>query len=282
MLISNKSKIFRLIISMLLCCFFFTAFGISSSAQITCTIPFTGKVNDKTVNGNAALKFSNELYLYPGDIVYLNFTYSSSNSNVQFGVVDPSGTFRYFVGTSGLCKKTYTVKQEGIHKVRIKNNSETAVTVNGNFSTGCSYPFRNTQIATNISNSYSSSHYGLDIIETYPKSINGYAIYSIGSGTVEYENLSETAGYYVAIIGDGGYTTRYLHMKSRALVRKGNNVTYNTLLGYVGNTGKYSTGPHLHLDINTVNGIYGGSNSNNVNYTTTIDPKKVFPQISFS
>ena len=36
------------------------------------------------------------------------------------------------------------------------------------------------------------------------------------------------------------------------------NVTYTTLLGYAGNSG-ISTGPHLHIDVNTVNGTEGES-----------------------
>ena len=53
-----------------------------------------------------------------------------------------------------------------------------------------------------------------------------------------------------------------------------------TLLGYVGSTGT-SSGAHLHLDVNTVGAYYGGTNSNNVNKDTTINPVTLFPQISF-
>lgn len=91
---------------------------------------------------------------------------------------------------------------------------------------------------------------------------------------------SSTAGYYVVVVGDGGLTTRYLHMKSQPSVSVNDTVTQSTLLGYVGSTGT-SSGAHLHLDVNTVGAYYGGTNSNNVNKDTTINPVTLFPQISF-
>ncbi|GEM_PF-5581274 len=38
----------------------------------------------------------------------------------------------------------------------------------------------------------------------------------------------------------------------------------------------------LYMDVNTVNATSGGSGNNAVNSSTTIDPKKLFPQIGFS
>lgn len=149
------------------------------------------------------------------------------------------------------------------------------------YSTGCSYTFRSPKLATNISQSYSSSHYGIDIVAETSSAIAGYPIYSIGCGTVKVATYSPTAGYYVVVVGDGGYTSRYLHMNSQPSVSVNSSVTQSTLLGYVGTTGT-STGYHLHLDVNTVGAYYGGDGSGNVNYNTTIDPETLFPQINFT
>lgn len=131
-----------------------------------------------------------------------------------------------------------------------------------------------------LSQGYGSSHYGIDIVASTAGAISGYKIYSTGSGTVKVATYSSTAGYYVVVVGDGGLTTRYLHMKSQPSVSVNDTVTQSTLLGYVGSTGT-SSGAHLHLDVNTVGAYYGGTNSNNVNKDTTINPVTLFPQISF-
>lgn len=275
---ANAKHLLSIIIAFVL---FTVNCGISVNADVTCTIPYTATVSNKQIAANKYVRYSNELYLYPGDIVYLDFTYTSSSANVWFGLSTPSNQFRYAAGASGKLQRIFTIKEEGIHKVKIQNNSSASITVNGKFSTGCSYPFRGDSIPTALSRGYSTNHYGLDIIDTYPNDINGRAIYSIGSGTVLCEGPSDSAGNYVAILYDGGYTVRYLHMQSRSKLNKDDVVTYETFIGYVGSTGD-SSGPHLHLDVNTVDGISGGSGSTNVNNNTTIDPKKLFPQISFS
>lgn len=275
---SNAKQILSIIIVFVL---FTLNCGISVNAAVTCTIPYAATVSNKQIAANKYVRYSNELYLYPGDIVYLNFTYTSSSANVWFGLSTPSNQFRYASGTSGKLQRSFTIKEEGIHKVKIQNNSSASITVNGKFSTGCSYPFRGSSIPTALSRGYKTGHYGIDIIDTYPNDIDGREIYSIGSGTVLYEGPSDSAGNYVAILYDGGYTARYLHMQSRSALKKDDVVTYETFIGNVGSTGE-STGPHLHLDINTVGATSGGSGSTGVNSNTTIDPKKLFPQISFS
>lgn len=274
----NVKKVVSIILALILV---LSNFGIIVNAQVSCTIPYVAAVNNKQISANTYVRYSNELYLYPGDIVYLNFTYTPSNASVWFGLSTPSNQFRYASGVSGKLQRSFIIKEEGIHKVKIQNNSSASIIINGKFSTGCSYPFRGTNVPTALSRGYSASHYGLDIIDTYPNSINGREIYSIGSGTVLFEGPSQSSGNYIAILYDGGYTARYLHMQSRSTLKKDDVVTYETFIGYVGNTGE-SSGPHLHLDVNTVNATSGGSGNNAVNSSTTIDPKKLFPQIGFS
>lgn len=43
----------------------------------------------------------------------------------------------------------------------------------------------------------------------------------------------------------------YMHLKSTPKVKKGDKVSSSTLLGYYGNTGANTTGPHLHIQFDT-------------------------------
>lgn len=257
--------------------------NITACAAVTCDIPVTHYINYKSIATEGTYQDTEGLYLYPGDIVYYNFTYTNSNVVMSFGLVTPSNQFRYFnTGAgSGVAKSYLTITEEGIHKFEVRNNSSNyAVTINGYYSTGSSYPFRSPKLAKTISQKYKQSHYGLDIVETTSGAIEGYPIYSIQKGSVKIAQKSSTAGYYVVIIGDNGYTSRYLHMNDVPVVKSGNAATYTTLLGYAGNSGD-SHGAHLHIDVNTVNGTSGGASGGTITYNTTIDPESLFPQISF-
>lgn len=147
------------------------------------------------------------------------------------------------------------------------------------------YVFRGSKTASKISQDYSSSHYGLDIVHaTQGEIVNDYTLYSVKSGTVLFSavEMSSTAGWYVVIDLDSDYgkteTVRYLHLKYKSLLKKDNSVTSNSIVGIVGNTG-YSFGEHLHFDVNTVQALYGGDTNQNVNYNTTVDPKPYFETI---
>lgn len=281
---TKKSTVVRFLTVIFVCLICLANFNITADAAVTCDVPITRNINGWSVPAGSSKQSSTELYLYPGDIVYFNFTYTPSSAGMSFGLLTPSNTFKLFNTSagSGVARSTLTITEQGIHKFRVRNNSSAInVTVNGSYSTGCSYPFRGSYMATRLSQAYSSSHYGLDIVAATAGEIAGYPIYSIGSGTVKVATYSSSAGYYAVVVGDGGYTTRYLHMNSSPKVSVDNVINQSTLIGYVGTSGN-SSGYHLHLDVNTVNGYYGGSASNNVNYNTTIDPKPLFPQISFT
>lgn len=278
MLTSSKSRAIRFISFLAACTIMALIFGMFASAEVTCDIPVSRSF-DWSVNANKSKVSTTELYLYPGDIVYFNCTYTPSVSGVKFGLSGPSGV-KMQSASSGSFKYTMTITEEGIYKVRVSNQSSSTIKAKGTYSTGCTYPFRSPNIAKKLSQGYGSSHYGIDIVASTAGAIYGYKIYSTGSGTVKVATYSSTAGYYVVVVGDGGLTTRYLHMKSQPSVSVNDTVTQSTLLGYVGSTGT-SSGAHLHLDVNTVGAYYGGTNSNNVNKDTTINPVTLFPQISF-
>lgn len=91
-------------------------------------------------------------------------------------------------------------------------------------------------------------HRGVDIVGT--KSDN---IFAIQSGTVVAAGYSGSMGNHIDIDHGNGYTSIYMHLKSR-IVDKGAKVDKGQLIGIMGSTGK-STGKHLHLAIKK-NGQY--------------------------
>lgn len=88
-----------------------------------------------------------------------------------------------------------------------------------------------------------SFHYGVDL-----KAPQGTPVGAWFSGTVESTGTSYGSGNYIWI--DHGYGVRsyYCHL-SRIDVKKGQNVPQGTQIALSGNTGYYSTGPHLHLGL---------------------------------
>ncbi len=68
------------------------------------------------------------------------------------------------------------------------------------------------------------------------------------SGTVSVAGYSSIYGYYVIVNHGNGYQTLYAHFMEAAPVSKGQSVSQNTVVGYVGSTG-YSTGNHLHFSV---------------------------------
>ena len=76
----------------------------------------------------------------------------------------------------------------------------------------------------------------------------GTPVRSAMSGYVSTVGYSNIYGYYVIVEHGNGYQTLYAHFMSPAPVKKGQSVTQNTVVGYVGSTG-YSTGNHLHLSV---------------------------------
>ena len=76
----------------------------------------------------------------------------------------------------------------------------------------------------------------------------GTPVRSAMSGYVSTVGYSNIYGYYVIVEHGNGYQTLYAHFMSPAPVKKGQSVTQNSVIGYVGSTG-YSTGNHLHLSV---------------------------------
>lgn len=85
-------------------------------------------------------------------------------------------------------------------------------------------------------------HNGVDIgIPT------GTPLYSAIDGKVIVATYSDTAGYYVKVQSNSGWTVIFMHMDSLA-VSVGDVLKKGDFVGCSGNTGR-STGPHLHLEV---------------------------------
>lgn len=87
-------------------------------------------------------------------------------------------------------------------------------------------------------------HAGIDI--AVPE---GTPLHSCTDGTVMIAQYSETAGNYIVVQMESGYTVKYMHLDSLG-VHPGDRVSKGMLIGATGNTGN-STGPHLHLEVRT-------------------------------
>lgn len=97
-------------------------------------------------------------------------------------------------------------------------------------------------------------HYGVDLAAP-----SGTPIVATRSGKVTLATYDWSAGYYVTIDHQDGFSSKYLHM-THYIVSAGQYVEQGQVIGYVGSTGT-STGPHLHFSI-----LYNGSHVNPADY----------------
>ena len=90
-------------------------------------------------------------------------------------------------------------------------------------------------------------HSGIDLRARYEE------VYSMLPGVVTAVGFSTNGGYYVTV-NHGACVCSYLHL-SKILVKKGERVAAGQVVAISGNTGKRTTGPHLHLSCR-----WGGEN----------------------
>ncbi|MBQ3534294.1 MAG: peptidoglycan DD-metalloendopeptidase family protein [Clostridia bacterium] len=96
-------------------------------------------------------------------------------------------------------------------------------------------------------------HTGIDL-----RAATGTKVYAANAGTVTTSGYSSAWGNYIIINHGGGYTTLYAHLSTRK-VSKNAKVKQGDVIGLSGNTG-YSTGPHLHFEINKNGSSYNPLN----------------------
>ncbi len=86
-------------------------------------------------------------------------------------------------------------------------------------------------------------HNGIDILVN-----TGTPVYATGGGVIKFAGRKGGLGRTVIIDHGFGYTSIYGHL-SRLKVKKGQKVKRGDLIALSGNSGRLSTGPHLHYEV---------------------------------
>ena len=98
-------------------------------------------------------------------------------------------------------------------------------------------------------------HFGVDVV-----SKKGAFISSIDDGMVLFSSWTHEFGYVLVIKHQNSFISFYKH-NSEVFKSKGDYVKSGEAIAIIGNSGKYSTGPHLHFEL-----WKGSSAVNPVNY----------------
>lgn len=86
-------------------------------------------------------------------------------------------------------------------------------------------------------------HDGIDIITDV-----GTKVYAPGAGVVDFVGWRGGYGLTVEVDHGFGYRTVYAHLE-KANVKQGQKVVRGGMIAFTGNSGRLSTGPHLHYEV---------------------------------
>ena len=86
-------------------------------------------------------------------------------------------------------------------------------------------------------------HFGVDVV-----SKKGAFISSIDDGMVLFSSWTHEFGYVLVVKHQNSFISFYKH-NSEVFKSKGDYVKSGETIAIIGNSGKYSTGPHLHLEL---------------------------------
>lgn len=228
-----------------------------------------------------------KVYMTSGDTFTFNLTYTPTSANMEIGVMQPNGVFLRYTRSDGKLSSTLKVTQNGIYYIKVKNNSSSSVKFSGTYSFNANCPFeymfKSPYMATFISSQYGELrsdgyHYALDITTGVTGEIENYPVYNTLTGTViKNGKFLDNKTTCVAITHTNGYTSRFLHMDiyENGLVEE-TSISTGKQIGKVSNKGCDAI--HLHLDVNTVGETIGS----HLNGDNTVNPKLLFPDVSFT
>jgi murein DD-endopeptidase MepM/ murein hydrolase activator NlpD len=86
-------------------------------------------------------------------------------------------------------------------------------------------------------------HYGIDIVSNSNEPVK-----SVAEGTVIFSDWTQESGNVIAIQHRGNIISVYKH-NSALLKKVGNFVNSGEAIAIIGNTGEFTTGPHLHFEM---------------------------------
>ncbi len=88
-----------------------------------------------------------------------------------------------------------------------------------------------------------TGHYGVDIVSAKDEPIK-----SVAEGTVIMSSWTDETGYVIAVQHRANLVSVYKHCSS-LLKKTGEFVKAGEIIAIIGNTGKFSSGPHLHFEL---------------------------------
>lgn len=88
-----------------------------------------------------------------------------------------------------------------------------------------------------------AKHYGIDIA-----TVENEPVTAVRNGTVVFAGLDHETGYVLQIQHPNGFFSVYKHC-ARLLKSQGETTETGEIIAFVGNTGLYSTGNHLHFEL---------------------------------
>jgi len=86
-------------------------------------------------------------------------------------------------------------------------------------------------------------HYGIDVVSNSNEPVK-----SVSEGTVIFSDWTQESGNVIAIQHRGNIISVYKH-NSALLKKVGNFVNSGEAIAIIGNTGEFTTGPHLHFEM---------------------------------
>lgn len=116
-----------------------------------------------------------------------------------------------------------------------------------------------------------TAHNGTDF-----RAKDGCPVLAAHNGIVAFAGTDGDGGISVAIefiVDDSGYKTIYYHLRSHNVI-KGEAVCAGDIIGYADNTGKYTTGSHLHFGLKFIEN--GKVKDYNNGYFGAVDPAPYF------